>query len=95
MVNQNSTGEGDEYQYQVTRNFLTELFDGETYSFALFKISFLDWMALLTFGILTLSYFGCWKEDKVRMVTLAGVLLTASCLIYVQFLQLRTGLPFP
>ena len=56
------TGEGDEYQYQVTRNFLTELFDGETYSFALFKISFFDWMALLIFGILTLSYFGCCKN---------------------------------
>ena len=87
------TGEGDEYQYQVTRNFLTELFDGETYSFALFKISFFDWMALLIFGILTLSYFGCWKEDKVRMVTLAGVLLIASCLLCA-FLQITYWFTF-
>lgn len=87
------TGEGDKYQYQVTRNFLTELFDGETYSFALFKISFFDWMALLTFGILTLSYFGCWKEDKVRMVTLAGVLLIASCLLCA-FLQITYWFTF-
>ena len=87
------SGEGEEYQYQVTRNFLTELFEGETYSFGLFKISFFDWMALLTFGILSLSYFGCWKEDKIRMVTLAGVSLIAACLLCV-FLQITYWFTF-
>ncbi|MDY3342454.1 MAG: hypothetical protein SOX45_07115, partial [Lachnospiraceae bacterium] len=87
------SGEGEEYQYQVTRNFLTELFEGETYSFGLFKISFFDWMALLIFGILTFSYFGCWKEDKVRMVTLAGVSLVAACLLCA-FLQVTYWFTF-
>lgn len=87
------SGEGEEYQYQVTRNFLTELFEGETYSFGLFKISFFDWMALLTFGILSLSYFGCWKEDKIRMVTLAGVSMTAACLLCA-FLQVTYWFTF-
>lgn len=87
------SGEGEEYQYQVTRNFLTELFEGETYSFGLFKISFFDWMALLTFGILSLSYFGCWKEDKIRMLTLAGVSLIAACLLCA-FLQITYWFTF-
>lgn len=87
------SGEGEEYQYQVTRNFLTELFEGETYSFGLFKISFFDWMALLTFGILSFSYFGCWREDKIRMVTLAGVSLIAACLLCT-FLQVTYWFTF-
>lgn len=87
------SGEGEEYQYQVTRNFLTELFEGETYSFGPLKISFFDWMALLTFGILTFSYFGCWREDKVRMVTLAGVSLIAACILCA-FLQITYWFSF-
>ena len=87
------SGEGEEYQYQVTRNFLTELFEGESYSFGPLKISFFDWMALLACGILTFSYFGCWKEDKVRMVTLAGVSLIAACLLCA-FLQVTYWFTF-
>lgn len=87
------SGEGEEYQYQVTRNFLTELFEGETYSFGPLKISFFDWMALLTFGILTFSYFGCWREDKVRMVTLVGVSLIAACILCA-FLQITYWFSF-
>lgn len=87
------SGEGEEYQYQVTRNFLTELFEGETYSFGPFKISFFDWISLLAFGIVTFSYFGCWREDKVRMLTLTGVSLIAACLLCA-FLQVTYWFTF-
>ncbi len=87
------SGKGEEYQYQVTGNFLTELFEGQTYSFGLFSISFFDWMAALSFAILSLGYFGCWKENRVRMYTLAGVSLISACFLCV-FLQVTYWFSF-
>ena len=87
------SGEGEEYQYQVTRNFLTELFEGETYSFGVFAVSFFDWVVLLAFGILSLGYFGYWKENQARMYALSGMSLIASVFLCV-FLQITYWFTF-
>lgn len=87
------SGEGEEYQYQVTRNFLTELFEGETYSFGLFKVSFFDWIAFLAFGIVSLGYFGYWKENRIRMYALSGMSLIAAGFLCI-FLQITYWFTF-
>ena len=66
-------GEGEEYQYQVTRNFLVELFDGKTYSFGFFSFSFADLLALLALFVFSLGYFGYWQVDKTRMYVFGGL----------------------
>ena len=87
------SGEGEEFQYQVTRNFITELFDGDTYSFSMFRISFFDWLALLSLGIFTLLYFGCWLKKKIRMYSFAGLLLASACILCT-FLQITYWFSF-
>lgn len=72
------TGEGEAYQYQVTHNFVTELFDGATYSLANISFSFMDLLAIVAFLIILLTYFGYWQEDKARKYSMAILLLGAS-----------------
>lgn len=81
------SGKGEGYQYQVTRNFLIELFEGETYSFGSVTVSFVTLFALIVLLILSLGYFGYWQEDKYRMYGLvtglcaAGVVLCTFLLV--------------
>lgn len=87
-------GEGEEYQYTVTTNYLTELFEGETYQFASIKLSFMDLLFTILFAIITLAYFGYWGSDKVRMYSFAGIAGIASFILCV-FMQLTYWFTFP
>ncbi len=71
-------GNGEPYQQQVTRNFIIELFDGETYSFGPIMFSFVDLLFMNVFLIVTLGYFGYWKDKKYRMYTFALLIILAS-----------------
>lgn len=71
-------GEGEPYQHQVTHNFFVELFDGETYPFGSLTLSFVDLLLVIAFLVVTLGYFGYWKEKKFRMYTFAGLSILAS-----------------
>lgn len=75
------SGKGEEYQYRVWRNFMTELFDGETYHLGFLTVSFVDLLGLLTCLILSLSYFGFWQEEKLRMNVFAGALWLAGLIL--------------
>lgn len=86
-------GEGEPFQYQVTRSFITELFDGETYSFGTLKFSFVDLLAISAFLVVSLGYFGYWQEEKERMYTFAGMILVASVCLCV-FLQVTYWFSF-
>lgn len=80
------SGNGEEYQYQVTKNFLIELFDGETYSLGIFSVSFTDLLAILAFSVFSLGYFGYWQSDKMRMFVF-GVLFLVMGAFLCAFLQ--------
>ena len=88
------TGEGEPYQYQVTRNFIIELFEGDTYSFGTVSFPFIALLAMISFLIISLGYFGYFQMDKGRMyvfvalVWLAGIFLCA-------FLQVTYWFSFP
>lgn len=87
------SGEGEKYQYQITRNFLKELFDGETYTLSLFKVSFFDFLAVIAFFAISLGWFGYWQRDKERMYAFAGLILVAGvCLC--TFLQITYWFKF-
>jgi len=87
------TGEGEEYQYQVTRNFLIELFEGDTYGFGLFTVSFVELLAIAAFLIISLGYFGYWQMDKNRMYGFAALIFAAGfCLC--AFLQVTYWFSF-
>lgn len=86
-------GNGEEYQYEVTKKYLTELFDGESYKFAGIKFSFVDLLLMISFCILSLVYFGYWRKNKAKMMTFAGVIVLASVGICV-FLQLAYWFTF-
>lgn len=72
------SGEGEEYQYQVTYNFVKELFEGETYSLSTVSVSFVDLLAVVVALIFLFGYFGYWQEDKNRMYGMAVLFLLAS-----------------
>lgn len=86
-------GDGEPFQYQVTRNFITELFDGETYSFGTLKFSFVDLLAISAFLVVSLGYFGYWQEGKIRMYAFAGMIFLASILLCA-FLQVTYWFSF-
>lgn len=65
------SGNGEEYQYQVTKNFLIELFDGTTYPFGFFDISFAHWMGVIILFIILLGGHGYWQTDRSRLYTFA------------------------
>jgi len=87
------TGKGEEYQYQVTYNFITELFDGTTYSLGTISFSFIDLLTIMFLVVILLGYVGYWREDQKRMYGMAALLLGASfCLC--AFLQLTYWFTF-
>lgn len=87
------TGKGEEYQYQVTYNFVQELFEGSTFSFGAISFSFMDLLAIISFGVILLGYLGFWKEEKKRMYGIA-VLFIASSLCLCFFLQITYWFTF-
>lgn len=72
------SGNGAEYQYQVARDFIVELFDGCTFQFASLQFSFIDLLAACALLITSLGYFGYWGEEKNRMHLFAGLMCLAS-----------------
>lgn len=72
------TGKGEWYQYQVSRNFIVELLDGETFLIGTIKLSFLDFMLIIIFIIVSLAFFGYWKEEKERKYIFTGMSLVAG-----------------
>lgn len=71
-------GDGEEYQYQVMRNFIIELFDGEMFSIAMIKFSFVDILLLIAFVIVSLGYFGYWGTEKNRMYVFSVLMMLAG-----------------
>lgn len=87
------SGEGEEYQYQVTRNFLIELFEGDTYAFSFFTVSFVDLLAAIAFLIISLGFYGYWQMDRNRMYTFTALIfVAATCLC--AFLQITYWFSF-
>lgn len=86
-------GKGDSYQYEVTRLFLTELFDGNTYSLVLGKFSFMDLLAAFSVLMMLMAYFGYWGDEKKRIYGIAVLLFLTSFLLCA-FLQLTYWFTF-
>lgn len=72
------TGKGEWYQYQASRNFITALFDGETFSIGSIKFSFADLLFIVVFLIVSLTFFGYWKEERERKYIFSGMSLVAG-----------------
>lgn len=72
------TGKGEWYQYQASRNMITALFDGETFSVGTLKFSFLDLLFIIVFLIISLAFFGYWKEERERKYIFSGLSLVAG-----------------
>lgn len=72
------TGKGEWYQYQVSRNFITALFDGETFVVGTIKLSFVDFLFIIVFIIISLAFFGYWRIGKERKYIFAGMILVAG-----------------
>lgn len=87
------TGKGEWYQYQVTRNFVTELLDGETFPIGAAKFSFVDLLFVIVFLIVSLAFFGYWKKGKERKYIFAGMVLAAGACFCV-FLQVTYWFTF-
>lgn len=87
------TGKGEWYQYQVTRNFVTELLDGETFPIGVAKFSFVDLLFVIVFLIVSLAFFGYWKKGKERKYIFAGMVLVAGA-CFCAFLQITYWFTF-
>lgn len=75
------SGDGVDYQYETTRRYFVELFDGDTYAFGTIKMSFGDILMIIVALILVLGYCGYWKQNKVRMYILATFLVFAAMIL--------------
>lgn len=87
------TGKGEWYQYQVTRNFITELLDGETFPVGNIKLSFVDLLLIIAFSIVSLTFFGYWNKEKERKYIFCGMTLLAGACFCV-FLQVTYWFTF-
>lgn len=87
------TGKGEWYQYQVTRNFITELLDGETFSIGNIKLSFVDLLLFIAFSIVSLTFFGYWNKEKERKYIFCGMTLVAGA-CFCAFLQVTYWFTF-
>lgn len=87
------SGDGEPYQYQVSRNFIIELFEGETYSFGAVELSFVTILAIIAFLMVSLGYFGYWQSDKTRIYAFAGLIFLASIFLCA-FLQVTYWFSF-
>lgn len=86
-------GNGDSYQYQTTRRFLTELFDGNTFQIMGIQISFADMLILICALLISLVYFKYWDMKKYRIYSMcASILLGGLCLS--MFLQITYWFSF-
>ena len=86
-------GNGDSYQYQTTRRFLTELFDGNTFQIMGIQVSFADMLILICALLISLVYFKYWDMKKYRIYSMcASILLGGLCLS--MFLQITYWFSF-
>lgn len=86
------TGEGEPYQYEVTYNFVKELFEGETYMLGNLPVSFMDLLAVIVLVVFVFGYFDFW-HDKGRMYGMAVMLFLTSFLLCT-FLQITYWFTF-
>lgn len=56
------------YRYQTIKNFLLEIFDGETYTFGNISVSYVDIYIFMMILIGLLAYFRFWGEHSERMI---------------------------
>lgn len=87
------TGKGEWYQYQVTRNFITESLDGETFPIGNMKFSFVDLLLIIAFSIVSLTFFGYWNKEKERKYIFGGMILAAGA-CFCAFLQVTYWFTF-
>lgn len=87
------TGKGEWYQYQVTRNLITELLDGETFLIGAVKFSFVDLLFIMVFLIVSLAFFGYWTNGRERKYIFAGMVLVAGA-CFCLFLQVTYWFTF-
>lgn len=86
-------GNGDSYQYQTTRRFLTELFDGNTFQIMGIQVSFADMLILICALLISLVYFKYWDMKNHRIYSMcASILLGGLCLS--MFLQITYWFSF-
>ena len=57
------------YRYQTIKNFLYEIFDGETYTFGNISVSYVDVYIFMMILIGLLAYFRFWGEQSERMIS--------------------------
>ena len=87
------TGKGEWYQYRITRNFITELLDGETFPIGNIKFSFVDLLLIIVFLIASLTFFGYWNKGKERKYIYCGMILVAGA-CFCAFLQVTYWFTF-
>lgn len=80
-------GNAPEYKYQSVKNFITAIFDNETFWFGSIGISYVDLyiMVLVIIGIL--YYFDFWGETSRRMFSF-GIFTLVGALCYGAFLEI-------
>lgn len=74
-------GHGDERQNQITKSFIKELFDGESYTLGSVKISCMDAWALMICFVIVLGMIGFWCDEK-RRITALIIFLTLAFGVY-------------
>lgn len=74
-------GQGEAYQYQVTHNFLIELFEGNTYTFGCISLSAISLLGVIIFLIYSLGYFNYWQEEKYRLYSFSVGLCAAGMVL--------------
>ena len=71
-------GEGEYYQNKVTDNYITELFEGKTYKLGNMQFSFIDLLFIVSFVVITFTFWEIWKRDKYEMYSFAVISIMAS-----------------
>lgn len=79
-------GNAPEYKYQSIRNFITAIFDNETFWFGSIGISYVDLYIIVLIIIGALHYFGFWEETSRRMLSF-GIFTLVGALCYGAFLE--------
>lgn len=87
------SGNGEPYQYESYRVFVTSIFDINIFDFGPLSFSVMDLIILLSFSLFSLGYFGFWKETSVEKNILAITIILSSLLLCF-FLQITYWFTF-
>lgn len=80
-------GNAPEYKYQSVKNFITAIFDNETFWFGSVGISYVDLYIIVLVIIGVLHYIGFWGTASKRMLSF-GMLTLLGALCYGAFLEI-------